>query len=149
MGRELRFRCPFILSQKSNIVRNEAIFNALCYEALLFAIRKWPSLAFNPWVKALLAWCKPDWTEWKTQQTLKKVDEQAAALVEQWEREEREIIADKLAGKAQELFPAATITPLPDAIVPSVMIIHEAPESASDAVKARSEERRVGKECRL
>jgi len=124
------------MGRVSKQMTNEAIFNALCHELALFAIRKWPSLTFNPWIKALLAWCKPDWTEWKTQQTVKKVDEQATELVKQWEKEGREIVADKLASKAQELFPAATITPLPDAIVPSVMIVHEAPESASDAVKA-------------
>jgi hypothetical protein len=115
---------------------NQAIFNALCYEVAMWAADKRPSLRFKPWFIALINWCKPDWTEWKTEQTIKKVDEQAAELVKQWEKEEREIIADKLASKAQELFPAATITPLPDAIVPSVMIVHEAPESASDDVKA-------------
>ncbi len=127
----------------SKQMTNEAIFNALCYELALFAIRKWPSLAFNPWLKALLAWCKHDWTSWKTQETLKKVDQQASELVKQWEKEEREIIATKLASKAQELFPAATITPILDAIVPSVMIVHEAPESASDAVKALGGELRI------
>jgi hypothetical protein len=74
---------------------------------------------------------------------MQKVDEQAKELVEQWEKEERETIANKLADKAQELFPEATITPLPDAIVPSVMIIHEAPASASDAVKALGGELRI------
>ena len=115
---------------------NQAIFNALCYEVAMWAADKRPSLRFKPWFIALINWCKPDWTEWKTEQTIKKVDEQAAELVKQWEKEEREIIADKLASKAQELFPAATITPSPNAIVPSVMIVHEAPESASDDVKA-------------
>lgn len=90
-----------------------------------------------------MQWCKPDWTEWKTQLTLKKVDEQAADLVKQWEAEERAVVATKLAEKAQELFPAATVTPLPDAIVPSVMIIHEAPEGASDDVKALGGELRI------
>jgi hypothetical protein len=74
---------------------------------------------------------------------MQKVDEQAKELVEQWEKEERQIIADKLAAKAQELFPQATITPLPDAIVPSVMIAHEAPPEASDAVKALGGELRI------
>lgn len=118
-------------------------FNALCYEIALFAIRKWPPLAFNPWVKALLAWCKPDWARWKTEQTIKKVDEQATDLVKQWEKEERAAVATKLATKAQELFPAAEITPMPDAIVPSVMIVHEAPEGVSDGVKALGGELRI------
>ena len=118
-------------------------FNASCYELASFAIRKWPSLAFNPWVKALLAWCKDDWAQWKTEQTIKKVDEQVVVLVKQWEKEERVVIATKLAEKAKELFPAAEITPMPDAIVPSVMIVHEAPDSASDGVKALGGELRI------
>jgi hypothetical protein len=122
---------------------NQAIFNALCYELALWAAEKRPSLRFKPWFIALINWCKPDWTTWKTKQTIKKVDEQAAVLVKQWEKEERETVATKLASKAQELFPAATITPLPNAIVPSVMIVHEAPESASDDVKALGGELRI------
>jgi hypothetical protein len=118
-------------------------FNASCYELALLAIRKWPKLAFNPWVKALLAWCKDDWAQWKTEQTIKKVDEQVVVLVKQWEKEERAVIATKLAEKAQELFPAAEITPMPNAIVPSVMIVHEAPDSASDGVKALGGELRI------
>ena len=122
---------------------NQAIFNALCYEVAMWAADKRPSLRFKPWFIALIIWCKPEWTAWKTEQTIKKVDEQAAELVKQWEKEEREIIADKLASKAQELFPAATVTALPNAIVPSVMIVHEAPESASDDVKALGGELRI------
>jgi hypothetical protein len=64
-------------------------------------------------------------------------------LVKQWEKEERAAIATKLAEKAQELFPAAEITPMPNAIVPSVMIVHEAPDSASDGVKALGGELRI------
>ena len=118
-------------------------FNALCYELALFAIHKWPPLALNLWVKALLAWCKPYWAQWKTEQTIKKVDEQVVVLVKQWEKEERVVIATKLAEKVKELFPAAEITPMPDAIVPSVMIVHEAPDSASDGVKALGGELRI------
>jgi hypothetical protein len=124
-------------------VTNQAIFNALCYELALWAAGKWSFLRLQPWFSLLLEWCKPDWTAWKTQLTLKKVDEQAADLVKQWEAEERAVVATKLAEKAQELFPAATVTPLPDAIVPSVMIVHEAPESASDDVKALGGELRI------
>jgi hypothetical protein len=122
---------------------NQAIFNALCYEVALRLADKWPSLRLQPWFIMLINWCKPDWTAWKTEQTIKKVDEKASTLVKQWEKEEREVIATKLASKAKELFPAATITPLPDAIVPSVMIVHEAPESASDDVKALGGELRI------
>lgn len=117
--------------------------NALCYEAGLWAIEKWPSLAFKPWFKMLMAYCRPDWAEWKTKIVMEKVDEQAAALVKQWEKEEREHKAEALAAKAQELFPAAKITPLPNAVVPSVMIEQEPPDNASDAVKALGGELRI------
>ena len=122
---------------------SQAIFNALCYELALWAAQKLPALRLQPWFVLLMQWCKPDWTAWTTEHTIKKVDKQVTVLVKQWEKEEREIIADKLASKAQELFPAATITALPNAIVPSVMIVHEAPESASDDVKALGGELRI------
>jgi len=126
---------------------NETIFNALCYELVLFAIRKWPKLAFNPLFKALLAHCRPFWTEWKTQRTLKEVDKQAVQLVEQWEKEERQHRAEALATKDRELFPDATVTPLPDAPVPSVMIVREAAPDASEEVKALGGELRIT--CKL
>lgn len=122
---------------------NETIFNAFCYELAMFAIRKWQRLALNPLVKALIAHCKPYWVEWKTQLTLRKVDEQVEELKEQWKKEEQEHRADALAAKAQEMFPDATVTPLPNAIVPSVMIIRKAPPGASDAVKALGGELRI------
>jgi hypothetical protein len=124
-------------------VTKETIFFALCYELAMEAVKKWPRLRFSPWFPLLLAHCLPFWTEWKTARTMQKVDEQAKELVEQWEKEERQVIANKLAAKAQELFPQATITPLPDAIVPSVMIVHEASPEASDAVKALGGELRI------
>ena len=121
----------------------ETIFFALCYELAMEAVKRWPRLRFTPWLPLLLSHCLPSWTEWKTSLTLQKVDEQAKELVKQWEKEEREVIANKLASKAQELFPQAAITPLPDAIVPSVMIVHEAPPEASDAVKTLGGELRI------
>ena len=120
-----------------------ALINALLYELAKWLVQRKPALAFHPLIIRLLAWCRPDWIAWKTEHTIKKVDEQATVLAKQWEKEEREITADKLASKAQELFPAATITPLPNAIVPSVMIVHEAPENASDEVKALGGELRI------
>lgn len=117
--------------------------NALCYEAGLWATAKWPSLAFKPWFKMLMAYCRPDWAEWKTKIVMEKVDQQAAILVKQWEQEERETKANALASEAQKLFPAAKITALPNAVVPSVMIEQAPPEGASDAVKALGGELRI------
>lgn len=121
----------------------EALINAFCYELAIWAVAKWPKLAFAPWMQALLAWCKTDWAAWKTEQTIKKVDQQAALLVEQWEKSERTQHAEALVQKAQEMFPQATVKPLPDAIVPSIMIIHEPPAGASDEVKALGGEIRI------
>lgn len=117
-------------------MKKETVVNAFCYEAGMWAVTKWPSFALQPWFKLLMAHSLPFWTIWKTALTMKVADEQAVVLAEQWEKEERDHRAEALAIKAQELFPKATITALPEAIVPSVMIIHEPPPEASDAVKA-------------
>lgn len=117
--------------------------NAMCYELGLWAVAKRPSLVFQEWFKLLMANCRPDWAEWRTRITMEKVDKEAKELVQQWEKEHKETTANKLAEKAQELFPKATITPLPDAVVPSVMIEHPAPSNASDAVKALGGEMRI------
>jgi hypothetical protein len=121
----------------------ETLINAFCYEAGLWAVERWPSIAFQPWFKLLMEHCLPFWAEWKTQITLQAVDKQAKELVEQWEQEERQSRSEALASKAQELFPKATVTPVPDAPVPSVMIIHEAPPEASEEVKALGGELRI------
>lgn len=118
-------------------------FFALCYELALELAKQRPSIASKWWHKRLLEWYRPAWVEWKTETTLQSVDKQAKVLVEQWEAEEREHRSEALVAKAQELFPKATITPLPNAVVPSVMIIHEASDDASDDIKALGAELRI------
>lgn len=118
-------------------------FNALCYELGLWAAEKRPSLALQPWFKMLMAYCRPDWTEWKTKIVMEKIDEQAATLVKQWEQEERQSKANALAEQAHKLFPDAKITPLPNAIVPSVLIEKAPPADASEAVKTLGGELRI------
>lgn len=117
--------------------------NALCYELGLEAASRWPALALQPWFKQLMAWCRPDWTEWKTKTTLNAVDAQAKALSDQWKQEHNERVADELSRKAQELFPSSKVTPLPNAIVPSVLIETAPPDDASEAVKALGGELRI------
>lgn len=124
-------------------MNRQSWLNALCYEAGLWAAGQWPSLAGKPWFKMLMAHCRPDWAEWKTKVVMEAVDKQAAALRGQWEKEERETKTNQLASKAQEMFPKSAITPLPNAIVPSVMIVHEASPGASDEVKALGGELRI------
>ena len=117
--------------------------NALCYELGLWAATKRPSLALQPWFKQLMAWCKPDWTEWKTKKTIQAVDAQAKALSDQWKQEHNERVADELSRKAKELFPSSKISPLPHAIVPSILIETAPPDDASEVVKALGGELRI------
>ena len=124
-------------------MNTETFFYYSCYEAGLWAAKRWPWLLFAPGYKNIMDTLRPFWEAWKVQYTLEEVDKQAEVLVEQWEIEERQGRAAVLASKAQELFPEATVTPLPDAIVPSVMIVHEAAEDSSDAVKALGGELRI------
>ena len=119
------------------------LFFAFCYEVAIRLLERFPSLRFNVWLKLLLSHCKPSWVEWKTQTTLQAVDKQAAALVEQWDKEERESRSQALAAQAQALYLDATVKPLPDAVVPSVMIIREAASNASEEVKALGGEIRI------
>jgi hypothetical protein len=121
----------------------ETFFYYSCYEAGLWAAKKWPWLVLILGYKNIMDTLRPFWEEWKVQFTMEEVDKQAATLVEQWEIEDREGRSAVLASKAQELFPEATVTPLPQAIVPSVMIVHEAAEGSSDAVKALGGELRI------
>ena len=121
----------------------ETFFYYSCYEAGLWAAKRWPWLLLVLGYKNIMDVLRPFWEAWKVQFTMEEVDKQAATLVEQWEIEDREGRSAVLASKAQELFPEATVTPLPHAIVPSVMIIHEAAEGSSDAVKALGGELRI------
>ena len=119
-----------------------ALINALLYELAKGLIERRPALAFHPLIIRLLAWCKPDWEQWKVNKTMESVDKQAVALVEQWEQKEKKDEEDLLVAKAKALFPEATVEPI-EAAVPSVMILHDAPPDASDAIKALGGEMRI------
>lgn len=84
-----------------------SILNAVTYELLNGLIEIWPKLKLNPWVRAALNWCRADWVEWRTEQTLKDMDRQAQKIVKEWEAQEKpkyEIIEHKPDGsKAQDL----------------------------------------------
>ena len=119
-----------------------ALVNALLYQLTKWLIERKPALAFHPLIIRLLAWCKPDWEQWKVNETMESVDKQAVALVEQWEQKEKKDEEDLLVAKAKALFPEATVEPI-EAAVPSVMILHDAPPDASDAIKALGGEMRI------
>ena len=119
-----------------------ALVNALLYELVKGLVESRPALAFHPLIQRLLAWCKPDWEQWKAGKTMADVDKQAVQLVEQWEKEERQKEDNALVEKAKALFPDATVTSI-EAPVPSVMILQDAPPDASDAIKALGGEMRI------
>ena len=56
---------------------------------------------------------------------MKLIDSQSQKLVEEWVEDHRNAMANKLTKKAKELFPKAKVTPVPDAIVPSVLVEEE------------------------
>jgi hypothetical protein len=102
-----------------------ALMNALIYELGLLLVRRSPSLGNNKWFRRMMNYCRTDWADWKTAQTMKAIDNQSQKLVEEWVEDHRNAMANKLAKKAKELFPKATITAVPDAIVPSVIVEEE------------------------
>jgi len=124
-------------------VTTTALINALLYELAKWLIERKPALAFHPLMMRLLAWCRPDWEQWKVSETMKSVDSQAAALVEQWEKDDKANQTIQLVQQAKQLFPDAIVTSIPNAPIPSVMIEHEAASDASDAVKALGGEMRI------
>ena len=119
-----------------------ALVNALLYELAKGLVKSRPALAFHPLIIRLLAWCKPDWEQWKVSRTMASVDNQAVALVEQWEQKEKKDEENLLVAKARALFPEATVEPI-EAAVPSVMILQDASPDASDAIKALGGEMRI------
>lgn len=70
-------------------------------------------------------YCRADWADWKASRVVKGADSQSEKLIEAWVEDQRNAMANKLAKKAKEMFPKAKITPVPDAIVPSVIIEEE------------------------
>jgi hypothetical protein len=124
-------------------VTTTALINALLYQLAKWLIERKPAFAFHPLMIRLLAWCRPDWEQWKVSQTMKSVGSQAAALVEQWEKDDKANQTIQLVQKAQQLFPDAIVTSIPNAPIPSVMIEKQAASDASDAVKALGGEMRI------
>ena len=121
----------------------ESFFYYSLHETGLWAGKKWPWLWFVPGYKNTMDLLFPFWEMWQIKATMEEVDQQVETIADQWETDEREAKANTLAAEAQELFPETTVTPLPNAIVPSVMIVTEAPESASEGVKALGGELRI------
>lgn len=85
--------------------------NAVIYELLIKLIEIWPKLKLNPWIRAALNWCRADWVEWRTEQTLKDVDRQTQEILKYWQAQEKpqyKVIQHEPDGsKAQDLLGGA------------------------------------------
>jgi len=103
----------------------QALFKALCYQVGLLFIDRIPSLKGNALIRRMMNYCRADWAEWKTTHVMKSVDSQGKQLMNEWVEDHRNAMANKLAKKAQQMYPKAKVTPVPDAIVPSVIIEEE------------------------
>tara|TARA_R100001509_G_scaffold100445_2_gene58708 strand:- start:2169 stop:2495 length:327 start_codon:yes stop_codon:yes gene_type:complete len=65
--------------------------NALVYETIQFISRFWPDIKSNGFIKLVLKNCFEDWVEFRTQITLKELDDNIEELHEQWDKEEKNI----------------------------------------------------------
>ena len=85
--------------------------NAVIYELLIKLIEIWPKLKLNPWIRSALNWCRADWVEWRTEQTLKDVDRQTQEILKYWQAQEKpqyKVIQHEPDGsKAQDLLGGA------------------------------------------
>lgn len=77
------------------------IWNALAYELTVVLIDYDPRWTNNWLIKLVRSHCLTDWREWKTEQTMKQVDQQIEDLHLAWKQQE------------QSEFTAPTITELP------------------------------------
>lgn len=103
---------------------------ALLYELGLLLLDRSPAWFIRSIIWRMMANCRPSWTEWKTAQVMKNIDEQSKKVVEYWAEDQRTAMANKLAKKAKRQFPNAKITPVPNAAVPSVIIEEENGDTA-------------------
>jgi hypothetical protein len=99
--------------------RNYSVFNAIVYDVLSSLSESYSSLHSNRWVKMIMAHCLPDWVLWKTDNTMKDVDEQTEEIKEQWQREDNEAIVKKF----QDAYPEAKVTTY-DEVTGAVFIEH-------------------------
>jgi hypothetical protein len=115
---------------------NRAILRAIGYEILLWLSSKVWFVQLLPGVTYYLKQWQEDAINWRIECAMQSIEEQSEALVQQWEKQDKEQHANALAAQIQAELPDATVTPLPDAIVPSVLIEHPVDTSASEEVQA-------------
>jgi len=115
---------------------NKAILRAIGYEILLWFSSKTWFARLIPGVSYYLAQWQEDAINWRIECAMQSVEDQSQTLVKLWEEEEQKQRANDLAAQVQAELPDAIVTPIPDAIVPSVLIEHPADTSASEDVQA-------------
>lgn len=64
------------------------IWYAVLHEFIVELINKYPNLNGNLWLRKILAWTRPDWVNWRTEQVMLDVSQQAEKLVEMWKTQE-------------------------------------------------------------
>lgn len=113
------------------------LFNALLYELVVRLSIRFPSLKNSTWSQLLIANCRPDWMQWKTEFTLRQVDQQAKAIKEKWEEQDAAQKCIIAMEKAQKLFPKAKIS-LVKGDFPGIMIEHDAPGPLGGPLRIRT-----------
>lgn len=115
---------------------NRAILRAIGYEILLWLSSKVWFAGLIPGVSYYLSQWQEDAINWRIECAMQSVEDQTQILVKLWEEEEQKQRANDLAVQVQAELPEAIVTPLPDAIVPSVLIEHPIDANASADVQA-------------
>lgn len=64
------------------------VWGAVLVEICRLLINQRPALAQNKWLAMVANYWMEDWLAWKTAKTLQDVDQQASAIVREWEAQE-------------------------------------------------------------
>jgi hypothetical protein len=95
------------------------LLNALLYEICLAIVEYKPELKRNWVIDKILEHCFQDWVAWRTEQTMRDVDQQAEDLKVKWKEEENKLIVERF----QKQYPEAKVT-LHDENTGAVLIEH-------------------------
>lgn len=80
--------------------------NVICYQICLWLIELVPLLKYSLSLKGFMESLYPDWVEWKTEMTLKEVDQQVKEITKDWQTQDNQKVVEKF----QEVYPEAKVT---------------------------------------
>jgi hypothetical protein len=80
--------------------------NVICYQICLWLIELVPLLKYSSSLKGFMDSLYPDWVEWKTETTLKEVDQQVEEITKDWQAQDNQKVVEKF----QEVYPEAKVT---------------------------------------